>query len=57
MRQCIIKNILIINILFVLDSENKVVTDNADITNELNTFFAIVGKTTTKKIKTNHKNQ
>jgi len=32
-----------VNISSVTDSKNKIITDDADIANEFNTFFATVG--------------
>jgi hypothetical protein len=41
-----------VNISSVTDSKNKIITDDADIANEFNTFFATVGENIAEKFKT-----
>uniref|UniRef100_A0A2S2NTU1 RNA-directed DNA polymerase n=1 Tax=Schizaphis graminum TaxID=13262 RepID=A0A2S2NTU1_SCHGA len=43
-----------VNISSVTDSKNKIITDDADIANEFNTFFAIDGENIADKIKTHN---
>lgn len=40
-----------VNISSIFDSENKIMTDDADIANEFNTFFATVGENIADQIK------
>jgi len=43
-----------VNISSVTDSKNKIITDDADIANEFNTFFATVGENIAEKFKTHN---